>query len=201
MSKRTPATCFDELGLDREKVAARMAPKIRKTRGCWWWTGTSQGNGNHKYGCLRHRVGPRSAGRTISLPAHRLAWWLAHPGKRLDPRLLVLHLCNNPLCVNPAHLTAGTHKQNMQHVAECGSQRGENNPRARLTKELVVELRHRRANGETLKALAAEHDLHLATVDYAVRGKTWKKAGGPIQPSRGHKRDVAWKKTKTPKGA
>lgn len=43
--------------------------------------------------------------------AHVVSWMLAN-GR--EPRLFVLHRCDNPRCVNPKHLYEGTQSQNMR---------------------------------------------------------------------------------------
>jgi HNH endonuclease len=35
----------------------------------------------------------------------------------------VQHLCNNRECINPEHLTVGTHRQNMDYMLACGRQK------------------------------------------------------------------------------
>jgi hypothetical protein len=64
------------------------------------------------------------------------------------------------------------------HVTNA--QRGSDRYCARLTEEQVVEIRKRRASGETGDALAAEYGVHKATLSDITRGKTWKHVGGPI---------------------
>ena len=53
------------------------------------------------------------------------------------------------------------------------SHQGEKNGAAKLTEDSVRDLRLRRSLGETLTALAREHDVTRQAVSYAVQGVTW----------------------------
>ena len=41
------------------------------------------------------------------------ASWEAHNAMPIPPGMVVRHICDQPQCVNPFHLTVGTHQQNM----------------------------------------------------------------------------------------
>jgi transcriptional regulator with XRE-family HTH domain len=72
---------------------------------CWVWTGPA----NEKRG---------GYGRWRRALAHRHSWELANGP--IPDGLWILHHCDNPPCVNPAHLYAGTHLDNMRDMAERG---------------------------------------------------------------------------------
>lgn len=77
---------------------------------CWEWRGTIDTGG---YGALR-KPG-RYSGKTR---ASRYSWEL-HNGPIPDG-MHVLHTCDNTKCVNPNHLWAGTHSDNMRDMTAKG---------------------------------------------------------------------------------
>ena len=110
------------------------------------------------------------------MKTHRVSWMLHHG----DPGALhVLHRCDNPLCVNPAHLWLGTHAANMKDMMRKGrhrthDQRGTANPRARLTESQVVELRRLYASGQLRQTqLASRFGITQAQVSAIVRRDAW----------------------------
>ena len=94
-------------------VEERFWPKVdvRDPDECWPWTGCRTKRG---YGRIAYQGGVENA--------HRLAWILSGGD---DPSgLEVRHRCDNPPCVNVAHLQLGTHLENMQDIWR----RGRGNP-------------------------------------------------------------------------
>lgn len=102
----------------RDRVIANSVPAPDSAYDgtlCWLWIGANNG----RYGKVgtRYAKGKRK-GEQRTLLAHRyavMAW-----GRQLWPRQVVLHLCNNPLCVNPAHLTGGTQRKNIRQCVSEG---------------------------------------------------------------------------------
>jgi HNH endonuclease len=80
------------------KDSLRFWSKVRKTRGCWYWIGQKSSNG---YGVF---LLPVEKPRRKSIRAHRVSYMI-HKG-RLRKDWVPDHLCENKLCVNPAHLEA-----------------------------------------------------------------------------------------------
>lgn len=129
---------------------------------CWEWTGARHERG---YGVLTVRNGPR---HKKLLKAHRISWQMAN-GR--PPRLPILHSCDNPPCVNPAHLREGTIQQNHDDaVARGRTLPGERNGRARLTAKQVAAIRADPASSLTL---APRYGVAASTIRYARRRETW----------------------------
>lgn len=135
---------------------------------CWPWKGPIRG---------RSPYGAFKADRTAH-GAHRVSWEIANGP--IPAGLQVLHRCDNPPCVNPAHLFVGTRADNMRDAAAKGrlplamiEQSGEKNVNARLTADVVRAIRADRAAGMKLVPLASKYGVGYSTVRDVVHGRTW----------------------------
>lgn len=132
---------------------------------CWVWTGATN---EHGYGVL-HAEGRRNGG---TLKAHRVA--VALDGRNLDG-LCVLHECDNPPCINPAHLRVGTKADNTRDMlSKHRGLVGRRNGQAKLNETEAAEIRRRRNAGEPRKRLAAEFDVSGATITRIANREGWR---------------------------
>ncbi len=100
--------------------------------------------------------------------AHRLSWEIAN-AQTCPKGCVMRHLCGTPSCVNPRHLSAGSQSQNAQDMVRHGRAH-----LARVTPEIVVQLRARHASGETVTHLAKEIGFTRQGMRSLLTGKTWK---------------------------
>lgn len=93
-----------------DNVKKRFFDKVNKTDNCWIWTGARTAYRP------KRKFAPATLGYgTITVNgrpfyAHRLSW-LMHNGP-LIPGLVIDHLCENTLCVNPEHMQQVTSDEN-----------------------------------------------------------------------------------------
>jgi hypothetical protein len=105
--------------------------------------------------------------------AHVTMWVLDHG--RVPSGLYVLHTCDQPLCVEPAHLRVGSPAENMRDKADRGRQtRGSQFEHAKLNEAQVHQLRLDYAAGVSMPELAKRHAVTLQTIASAVHRRAWK---------------------------
>lgn len=90
--------------------------------------------------------------------------------------MIVLHSCDNRACVNPAHIRAGTYKDNQADAIQRGRwTRGEKQHKAVLNAEKVRAIRARhKETGWGSKRLGREFGVAHGTIDAILSGQTWK---------------------------
>jgi hypothetical protein len=99
--------------------------------------------------------------------AHHFAWLEA--GNSIPPGVFLLHSCDNPPCVNPAHLRTGTNGDNMQDALARGRR-----SQAKLSPEDVRTIRKRLANGDRAKDIAPDYGVTTRPIFYIKANQKWK---------------------------
>lgn len=97
---------------------------------------------------------------------------------------VVEHLCNNPRCINPEHLRAGTHKTNSAYKYKCGrgnnkamALRGTKNGRAKLNDDAVRYLRQMHIPQDRewgASAIAKRLNMGVASTYRMLVGESWR---------------------------
>lgn len=146
------------------KAAERFWAKVNKTNDCWLWTackvsgyGAFGMNGTH-------------------YKAHRVSF-IMHNGD-IPEGYDVCHSCDNPLCVNPHHLFAGTEADNMRDMKNKNrnnSCKGEGNAHAKLKEQDVITIRNEYAKGgATTRELASRYGVTSSTISAITRRLKWR---------------------------
>lgn len=139
---------------------------------CWPWSGSRLPEGYGLFWDGTRRNDERKSPRIVR--THR---WIyeQHHGK-IPAGLKICHTCDNPPCVNPAHLFMGTQADNMRDMISKGraDNRGERNGRSKLTREIVREIR-RISTGKHGEAteFARMYGVTTATISKIILGRTW----------------------------
>lgn len=137
--------------------------EIKSSTECWLFKGTLDRDGYGKFWMRPEGL------------AHRVAYSL-HNG--VNPKGMdVLHSCDRPACCNPNHLFVGDHSANMKDMWNKNRHPrpiGELNNHAKLTANLVREIRRRYEAGDIQPVLAKEFGVSQANISCIIRRETWK---------------------------
>jgi hypothetical protein len=151
-------------GGSAEKQMKRFYDKIfYSPDGCWYWTGSTTGNGYGHFATATSTV------------AHRFSFTV-HTGQPCGD-LLVCHKCDNKLCVNPDHLFLGTQKDNMMDMVRKGRNKpyiGSKNPLSKLDEKEAKNIKGLLALGLTCALIGKCRKISDRTVSDIKRGQLWK---------------------------
>ena len=133
------------------------------TNGCWEWTSAKTKSG---YGLFSIRGSQKYA--------HRIAY--KEYVEDFDNTLFVCHKCDNPSCVNPAHLFVGTAKENSRDMVMKQRNifvyhpKGKELPFCKLDESQVKDVKSLRAKGISLKQIANMFNISESMVSKIARG-------------------------------
>ena len=112
--------------------------------------------------------------------------------------LHVLHRCNNARCVNPDHLYAGTHMQNMRDRDESGrTSRGEHRYNFKRNSDLLSVLINGIAAGKMIETVCEEAQIGRSTF---FRARKQSKELRDLMAASKHDRRVAFNAIKRGSG-
>jgi hypothetical protein len=149
----------------KKAIALFLKAKTKATdSGCWEWQA-----GKHKvgYGASPFWCG---GGRY----AHR-AMHAAVIGE-IPKGMYVLHSCDNRLCINPEHLSLGTHLDNIKDMHAKNRQRGgsmpnEENPSCKFTNAEILNMRMTRRH-MSLRKMVAHFNISETHLLRVLRGES-----------------------------
>lgn len=136
--------------------------RIEKTESCWIWKGSKIKSG---YGIISF------GGKPIS--AHRLSWKIHH--EEIGSDMIVRHLCNNPICVNPEHLAIGTHQDNSDDRVKAGnSGKGSQNCNSSLNEEDIKKIKNLLVLGISGAEIGRRFNVSRTTINNIKKQRTWR---------------------------
>ena len=165
-------------------LKTRFFSHVTKTETCWVLTGATQGT--MKYGCFGIL--------NKNYQAHRISWIL-HRGS-IPKWSDVLHKCDVPRCVNPAHLFLGDDSINIKDAIAKGRvvvpikqaalhHKGEQNGFHKLTEADVMRIKVKLLEGMTGYKLSKEYGVDSSTIADIRHERTWKHLCATPRPAGG----------------
>ena len=129
---------------------------------CWPWTGDLSVRG---YGRIWYQGKTRYA--------HRVSYELHYAP--ISEGMFVCHSCDNPRCVNPAHLFLGTAADNSKDMTVKGrAAEGERHGTCKLKEGDIPAIRKLATEGLTYTEIGTRYGVAYGVISRVVRCETWK---------------------------
>lgn len=158
-------------------VVNHLLERIKVTPGgCFEWQATIDHNG----------YGKVSSKKLVSQYAHRVSFHtFRQPLDGVNRGRKVCHKCDNPCCINPAHLFLGTQAENIADmVSKDRHARGERSASAKLTEENARAIVQMYADGVPTQEIQEKFGVGHFTVLAVVKGDRWGYLNLPKVPVR-----------------
>jgi hypothetical protein len=138
-----------------------LAYKINESTGCFEVTSHVPSNNGYPHFSVKGKL----------VRASRYAYAEKH-GK-IPPGLMVLHMCDNRLCINTDHLYLGSAKENSLDSVRRGTSKflGSRHPKAKLSAAEVVEIR---LSNKSPIQLAELFNVSKPTIYRIIQNKIWR---------------------------
>jgi hypothetical protein len=149
-----------------ESDKCRFYDKIKvQSNGCWNWTGNV---GTHS-GISRGKFSIKSQHYVAARISYKIHY--DDPGDQL-----VLHKCDNALCVRPDHLYLGDAASNAADRELRGrrNQSGSLHPLATLTEEEVVEIKRLILEGKSCAEIARNYGVGYSCITNIKYERSWR---------------------------
>ena len=134
----------------------RFMHYVDKQEDCWIWIGHKNNNG---YGIFGFKYKNSSIASRVSYELFK---------GPIEESKFICHTCDNPSCVNPDHLWAGTHVENMMDMTEKGRQS------SKLTNVEVFKIRKLHEEGYSNSKLMELFNTSSCQISNIIHRRTWK---------------------------
>ena len=104
--------------------------------------------------------------------AHRVSYqWFYHT---LEDGDVLLHTCDNPICVEPTHLSIGSQSDNLTDMKEKGrAAKGVDNANTKLQESDIHTIRRLLKMGFSPTKIATKFEVDAAAIKDIQTGRTW----------------------------
>jgi hypothetical protein len=141
--------------------------KFNNDTGCWEWQGRLNQNGYGRF---------TFSGKHDVL-VHREIYRIFNPWKSVEG-MVVCHMCDNRLCINPDHLFLGTPADNVLDMVvkgrqKGGGQKGSGNGSSKLTEARVSLIKKYIGSGKKAADIAKTFGVSVWTIYDIRKGRSW----------------------------